>query len=101
MIDVWGVVANGLWVLGLAVVLAGLSWAHWLATVEGARFRDVLGRTGMRRVTDGGLALFCTGVAATSRVWWQRGLWALLALAWVVDGAVASHSSDTAGDDVS
>jgi hypothetical protein len=27
MIDVWGVAANSLWILGLSVLLATLSWA--------------------------------------------------------------------------
>lgn len=32
MIDVWAVAANGLWVVGLALALAGWSWARWMAS---------------------------------------------------------------------
>lgn len=85
-----GVLANALWVMGLAVLLATLSWAHWAAGVAEVRFRRVLGRTGVRRVVDLGLALFCAGLAATSRVWWQWVAWGVLAAAWLVDGALAT-----------
>lgn len=56
MIDVWAVVANGLWVVGLAVALAAWSWASWAANVEGARTRQVPGRPRLQRWVDVGLA---------------------------------------------
>lgn len=84
MIDVWGVAANGLWVLGLSVLIAALSWARWVAQKEGLRCRAVLGRPKIQLVIDLGLLLFCAGLAATSRTWWERVLWGLLAVAWVV-----------------
>jgi len=79
VIDVWGVIANSLWILGLAVLLAMLSWAHWVASTEGKRLRAVLGRPR----TDLGSSLFCAGLAATGRTWWERVLWGLLAAAWI------------------
>lgn len=95
MIDIWGVVANGPWVVGLAVLLATLSWAHWAAGVEDVRFRETLGRTEVRRIMDVGLALFCAGLAATSDVWWRQVLWGLLAAAWVVDAGATLGDSST------
>jgi len=91
MIDVWGVLANSLWVLGLSTVLAVLSWAHWAASREEARFRVVLGWAGHQMALDLGLALFCSGLAATSRRWWERALWGLLAVAWVVQAVLSGR----------
>ena len=42
MIDVWGLLANALWIAGLALVLAALSWASWVASVAGRPIRHSL-----------------------------------------------------------
>lgn len=84
MIDVRGVTANSLWILGLAVLLAALSWAHWVASTEKARYRTVLGRPRARRALALGFFLFCAGLAATGRAWWERALWGVLAAAFAV-----------------
>jgi hypothetical protein len=83
VINVWGVIANSLWIFGLATLLAALSWAHWVASTEGKRLRTVLGQSRMRQGLNLGLALFCVGLAATGRTWWERILWGLLAAAWI------------------
>lgn len=86
MIDVWWVVSNSLWVAGLALLLATLSWAWWAASVEGVRARAALARAGARRVWGLGLALFGAGMAATGRAWWERALWGALAVAMLIYG---------------
>lgn len=91
MIDFQSVAANALWILGLALTLAALSWANWAAGTEKARFRTVLGRPGIQRGLDVGLLLFCAGLAATGRVWWERLLWGLLAGAFGVQAWLAKH----------
>jgi hypothetical protein len=83
VIDIWGVTANSLWILGLAVLLAALSWARWIASTERSRLRVVLKRPPVQIALDVGLFLFCAGLAATGRAWWERVLWGLLAAAWV------------------
>lgn len=95
MIDVWNVLANSLWIVGLAVLLAVLSWASWAASEEKMRLRSVLGRGGVQRVLNLGLFLFCAGLAATSRTWWEALLWGLLALAFVVQIWLAGQSRRT------
>ena len=92
MIDVWGVIANSLWVLGLAALLATLSWTHWVASMGKIRFRTVLRRPSIRWALDLGLVLFCAGLAATSGTWWERALWGLLAAAWMVQAWLAGRS---------
>ena len=97
MIDVWGVVANGVWILGLAVLLAAFSWASWVASVERGRVRTVLGRPGARRALGLGLVLFCAGLAATGRTWWERALWALLSVLFAVQAWLAGRGMEAAG----
>jgi hypothetical protein len=83
VIDIWGVIANSLWVLGLAVLLATLSWARWVAGTEESRFSDRLKQPQTRQALNLGLFLFCAGLAMTGRAWWERVLWGLLAAAWL------------------
>lgn len=84
MIDIWAVLANSLWILGMAVLLATFSWAYWMADTKGGRLRTMMGLPRIQQALNGGAFLFCAGLAATSRVWWERLLWGLLAVAWVV-----------------
>ncbi len=99
MIDIWGVIANSLWILGLAVLLAVLSWARWIAHTEQSRLRIVLKQPSIQIALDVGLSLFCMGLAATGRTWWERVLWGLLAAAWVVQTWSAGRGKRYAGKD--
>jgi len=65
VIDIWGVVANSLWILGLAVLLAVFSWARWIAHTKQSRLRTALKRPSIQTALDVGLFIFCTGLAAT------------------------------------
>ena len=84
MIDVWLVASNSLWIAGLSLLLATVSWASWVASVEEVRMRAVLARRGARRAWGLGMALLCTGMAATGRAWWEYTLWGVLAAAFLV-----------------
>lgn len=84
LINIKGVIANSLWIVGLAVILATLSWANGAALAEGLRFRKVWSRKAVRGAAYLGLTLFCVGLAATASTWWEQLLWSLLALSWSV-----------------
>ena len=84
MIDFRSVAANALWILGLALILAALSWARWVAARENVRFRVALRYPGVARALDGGLMLFCAGLAATARTGWEQVLWGVLAAVWAL-----------------
>ena len=83
MIDLCTIIANGAWIAGLALLLAVLSGSHWVASVERRTLRAVLARHSAQVGLNVGLALFCAGLAATARAWWEQALWALLAAVWV------------------
>ncbi len=83
MIDWYGVFHNALWVLGLAIVLASLSYSDWRRRTSEPRisFRAMLGDPGFQTTFSVGMVLFCAGIALGGAVWWQTLGWALLALA--------------------
>jgi hypothetical protein len=92
MIDLWFVAFNSLWLIGLSILLATVSWASWAASVRKARMADILMLPDARRVWGIGMALFCAGMAATGRAWWEYGLWGTLAvgsLVYVIGTSVA------------
>ncbi len=83
MIDWFGVASNGLWVLGLAIALAGLSYTDWRRRVDEPRvgLRQALGQPRFQALFGLGMTLFCAGLALSVGAWWQIAGWALLALA--------------------
>lgn len=81
MIDWWFVAVNGVWILGASVVLAAFSYHHWLAQETGRRLREVLRERSWQIAYPLGAMLFCVGwLLGVADRWWERGLWALLAL---------------------
>jgi hypothetical protein len=80
MVDWLGVATNSLWILGLALVLAVLSYADWSAHTAHQRRRVVLGRAAFRMALWSGLTLFGVGVALSGGRWWERALWGVLAV---------------------
>jgi hypothetical protein len=80
MIDWWMVATNGLWILGLTLVLATVSYHHWLASETGSRRRDLFSASSFQVPWTLGLFLGCTGWAlAQAPQWWQKTLWFVLA----------------------
>lgn len=86
MIDWWNVFTNSLWIVGLAAALAVLSYSDWLASTRGRGLRSALRRLARSRSFVASMALVCVGVGLGTTVWWQRGLWYLLAIGFAVLG---------------
>ncbi len=72
---------SALWILGLSVLLATLSFADYTAHTERARLRDTLGRRSYRAAIYGGLTLFGLGLTGTAGTWWETAIWIALSLA--------------------
>ena len=79
MIDWAMVAANSLWILGLAIGLATLSYASWDAWATHETFLQRLNRPAPQGVLALAGFLFCLGLAATSKVTWQVVVWLVLA----------------------
>lgn len=76
--------SNALWILGLAVVLATVSWANWRAMIAHDRLHLVLTEPHLGLILNIGGLLFCAGLAASLYRWWERFLWALLVMAFLI-----------------
>lgn len=77
----WGMLAfSGLWISGLAVVLAIFGLVRYAAQRTARRFGDVLKESGYQAGMNAGLALFCLGLIGSSRHWWEVVAWIALAI---------------------
>lgn len=98
MFDLWSLVFNAFWILGLAVLLATWSYAYYEAQTSGRKTSHVLGHAGYRPAVLVGLLLFIAGMALTEERWWAKALWLLLGAAAVVHHYVRGKSLKD-GDD--
>jgi hypothetical protein len=80
MIDWVSVVFGALWILGLGLVTASLSFAYYLARQQKRRFGQALEMPGCRIIIGLGLVFFCLGWLGGASAAWERLLWAVLAL---------------------
>jgi hypothetical protein len=67
---------NLLWLFGLALILAALSYADWLAHARGVRTRQLLGTPSFQRPFSTGMSLISLGLFFLSRGWFEHILWA-------------------------
>lgn len=75
MIDGWEIVSAGLWITGLALLLALLSLARWDARQAGLKFSDQLAAKGYRLGLGASALLVCAGLALSAKTWLERGVW--------------------------
>ena len=81
----WSLIGSGaLSIAGLAMVLAAVSYLHWLACGTGQHLGDLLrGRAGAIPCSVG-FVLFCAGLAiGRQAIWWERPAWSLAGLFFV------------------
>lgn len=78
MIDWWGLVRNGFWIVGLSILFASYSYIYWWAHNQHIRLREAMNRAEFRVPILGGAALFGIGLFATSRIWWEQIGWGLI-----------------------
>jgi hypothetical protein len=80
MIDWQSLFLNSLWIVGLAILLAGFSYHYWLALETQQRVRLVWQRPSWQRFAWLGLAFFAAGLAGTSPRWWETVIWIIFLL---------------------
>ncbi len=79
----WGWLGRQLpWVLGLAIVLAALSWGDWSARVRGIRRRELFSSPPYDAVISFGLGLVTIGLALNATRSWEPYLWWAFTLVW-------------------
>lgn len=83
MIDLWGVFRNLLWIAGLAVGMAALSVAEYQAN-ERVRLREVLAGPTSQLLLSSAMTLVCLGLSLSIRFWWERVIFGLMALFFLV-----------------
>jgi uncharacterized membrane protein YccC len=81
----WGTLAaNFLWISGCALALAVLSYASWQDALHHQGFVQHLKSPGSRRALSLAGVLCCAGMAVTAPQLWQSGLWAVLAVFFII-----------------
>ncbi len=90
-IDWFGVLSNALWILGLAVALATVSYVDWRRRLSQPQpsLRRALGQPAFQAAWSLGMLLFCAGLALSGGPWWQTAAWAALAVAFLYLGGTA------------
>ena len=80
MIDWLNVFTNAIWLVGLAICIATISYADWQAWAAGARLRSLLETPLYALALYSGLLLVGLGAALSTERWWERLAWALITL---------------------
>ncbi len=91
MIDWFNLIANALWILALAIVLAVFSYASWRASQDHEKLRTQLARSQYQIFFDLAAVLFCLGMAGTSRSTWERILWGILGALFVAQSLAGKY----------
>jgi hypothetical protein len=92
MLTTPGLFSASLWILGLAGVLATLSYNSWYRSLLGWRWRATVVLPRFLSPFCISLTLFCTGMALGAVTnptpsWWQLAAWSILAVVFVVFAA--------------
>ena len=79
MIDWYSLGFSALWIIGLGLIIAAMSFGNYWASQQKQRFKTALGKPAFRIIIGLGLIFFCLGWAGGVSTVWERILWAVLA----------------------
>ncbi len=71
---------HAVWLLGLGIVLATISYTDWRASTCQVSRRTLLASALFLSPLCAGLALFCAGMALVSGIAWQAAAWSVVGL---------------------
>jgi hypothetical protein len=80
MISWQSVIFNGLWILGLAIMVAASSYHYWLAGQENRQLRLQFSERGFLKPIWLGLVFIGIGLIGTSQQSWEMAIWSVLTL---------------------
>jgi hypothetical protein len=79
MIDWYRLAANGLWIAGLAVIVAAFSYHDWVARETKRPRRDLFRQRSWQLPWTAGMCLTCAGWGLSQASWWwETVLWLAL-----------------------
>jgi hypothetical protein len=85
MLDWTIFITNALWIFGLSMALSSFGWAVWEKTENHVSISAFYSRTTPARVIHIARLLVCTGFALTVATLWERALWIILDIWFLVD----------------
>jgi hypothetical protein len=88
MIDWLNVAANSLWIVALALALATLSFARYVAHREGKKLGHVLSGAKWETLLNLSGALFCLGMASTTKIIWKQIIWTIMMVLFLIQLAM-------------
>lgn len=106
MISAPSLLANGLWVLGLAGVVATFSYMNWLRSVRQWSWRQTLKMPIFLTPFTLSLFLFSGGIALTGLFsgvptpWWQTIAWSVLTLLFGIQAVIYTRAGRRDGWDI-
>lgn len=84
MINWDSIIANAFWIIGLALILAALSYYYWLSGQLGHPLKQELSGIAFQRLVMVGLLLVGIGLVLTANGWLQTLLAAALILVCII-----------------
>jgi putative inorganic carbon (HCO3(-)) transporter len=95
LVDWLWVAENGLWVFGLAIMLAALSWAGWQAERSRIALRAVLASSRAGLWVDSGVILIAASLASSARTALERVIWVVFTIVFAVRVSRAAARAPT------
>src|SRR5450756_1241449 len=95
MIDWIFVCFNALWITGLSMALATFSLALYTASEQNKKPLEVVKLKGFSAFLNLGMILLCLGIGGLVGTWWERLLWGVLALGFIVSLWLDTHKKAT------
>jgi hypothetical protein len=86
VIDWYNVIVNSFWILGLAIILAAVSYHHWLAGEDNRPLRAQLESSAFQLPAWIGFCLICIGLAGSSGRVWETIIWIAFGVIGIIYG---------------
>jgi len=81
----WGrIISNFVWILGMAVILAALSYHEFLAHIQQAKRVEVFKRDSFKKPSLLGIILIAAGISASAHKLWLTIVFGIVALLFII-----------------
>jgi len=90
MIDWYNLITNAVWIFGCSIVLATLSYSSWEASTKKSSFKELIQQHKIQIPLNVGGLLFTIGLAGTTQITWQKILWLIFSLIFLIQIIIES-----------